>query len=99
MTRTILYGALLLVSPAAFCQNESDEIHHHNFALGVGPAIPLGSAASYLNTAPFVRVGYGYRFNAFSRPTSASKGPSVPLTIRTRSKPTPARCKAATTSS
>jgi hypothetical protein len=31
--------------------------------VGVGPAVPLGSATSYLSTAPFIRLGYGYRIN------------------------------------
>lgn len=63
MTRNILLSTWVLAVPLAFGQAESDEIHHHNFVVGVGPAVPLGSATSYLSTAPFVRLGYGYRIN------------------------------------
>jgi hypothetical protein len=63
MTRMILSWVYVLAAPLAFCQNEGDELHHHNFAVGIGPAIPLGSATAYLSTSPFVRVAYGYRLN------------------------------------
>ena len=53
-----------MVAPCiAWGQPESSEVHHENLAFGIGPAIPLGNATNYLNAAPFIRIGYGYRFN------------------------------------
>lgn len=47
--------------PGALAQ----DFHRNNIFAGVGPAIPTGSATSYLSTAPLVSLGYGYRFNRF----------------------------------
>ena len=44
-------------------QNAGEDLHHHNINVLVGPAVPLGQTGNYLGTAPFVGVGYGYRFN------------------------------------
>ena len=63
MIRTLLASVCILASPGVFAQSEGDEIHHHNFSFGVGPAIPTGASKTYLSTAPFIRVNYGYRFN------------------------------------
>jgi len=50
------------LTPAlAFAQGE--EYHRNNITVGIGAAIPTGSATSYLSTAPLVSVGYGYRFS------------------------------------
>jgi len=63
MTSLSLVSTLILASSLALAQNGGDEFHHHNFDVSVGPAIPLGNATNYLNTAPFVGFGYGYRLN------------------------------------
>ncbi|HTP32365.1 MAG TPA: hypothetical protein VMJ75_09335 [Candidatus Acidoferrales bacterium] len=63
MNRITLLCTCFLAPCLAFGQVETDEIHHHNLAFGVGPAIPLGNSTNYLSTAPFIRLGYGYRFN------------------------------------
>jgi hypothetical protein len=63
MRRILLVSALLFTPALLRAQNESDEIHHHNLSAGLGPAIPVGSATNFLSTAPFFRLGYGYRFN------------------------------------
>jgi hypothetical protein len=63
MSRIILFSTWILASSLAFAQGEGTEVHHHNLVFGLGPAMPLGNATSYLSTAPFVRFGYGYRFN------------------------------------
>jgi len=55
--------ACLLGPCLALAQSENDEVHHHNISFGAGPAIPIGNATSYLSTAPFVRLNYGYRLN------------------------------------
>ena len=47
----------------SFAQNGGEPIHHQNIDVSVGSAIPVGNATNYLNTAPFVGVGYGYRIN------------------------------------
>jgi len=44
---------------------QSDEVHHHNFAAGIGPAIPTGNSGIYLSTAPMVAFRYGYRLNRY----------------------------------
>jgi len=58
-------GLILLVcilfAGLAFAQDT--DYHHHNFFIGGGPAIPVGSSTNYLNTAPLFDFGYGYRFN------------------------------------
>ena len=52
-----------LLCSLAFSQSADQEVHHHNITVGGGAAIPEGSAANYLSTAPFFRLAYGYRFN------------------------------------
>lgn len=61
--RLPLLATCLLIPSFALAQNDTNEIHHHNFSFGVGPAIPLGYSTNYLGTAPFIELGYGYRFN------------------------------------
>src|SRR5215469_15125080 len=39
------------------------ELHHQNFAFGVGPATPMGSSTDYLGATPLIRFGDGYRFS------------------------------------
>ena len=63
MNRNTLLWICCLAPCLAFGQAENDEIHHHNLVFGVGPAIPVGNSTNYLSTAPFIRLGYGYRFN------------------------------------
>jgi hypothetical protein len=63
MKLTILVSTWMLASSLAVAQGEGTELHRHNLVVGLGPAMPLGNATSYLSTAPFVRFGYGYRFN------------------------------------
>jgi hypothetical protein len=46
---------------------QSEDYHHNNISVGVGPAIPIGNSTNYLTTAPLVTVGYGYRFNRWSQ--------------------------------
>jgi len=52
----------LLMPAMVFAQNE---FHHNNVDIGFGGATPVGSDTSYLNTAPLISFGYGYRFNRF----------------------------------
>jgi hypothetical protein len=63
MKPTILVSTWMLASSLAVAQGEGTELHRHNLGVGLGPAMPLGNATSYLSPAPFVRFGYGYRFN------------------------------------
>lgn len=63
MLRNLLASALLLSFSVAFAQ--SGDFHRNNIVAGIGPAIPVGSATSYLSTAPLVKIGYGYRFNQY----------------------------------
>jgi len=63
MLRPAVLSLALLGPYLAFAQSSDTEIHHHNVVFGVGPAIPTGSSSNYLTTAPFIRFGYGYRFN------------------------------------
>jgi outer membrane protein with beta-barrel domain len=58
---TLALGCVLAASTLAF--GEENNFHRSNITVGVGPAIPVGNTTNYLNTAPFVTVGYGYRFN------------------------------------
>lgn len=51
---------LLCALPAALL---GQDFHHNNITIGLGPAIPVGSSTNYLNTAPLLSLGYGYRFN------------------------------------
>jgi hypothetical protein len=44
---------------------QDTDYHHNNVVFGVGPAIPVGNATNYLNTAPLIDFGSGYRFNRF----------------------------------
>lgn len=53
-------GFVLAVSTASYAQ---ETFHRNNITVGGGPAIPVGNATSYLGTAPFFDIGYGYRFN------------------------------------
>jgi len=63
MYRTTLFCTCLLAPWLAFGQSGTDEVYRHNLVFGAGPAIPVGNASGYLGTAPFIRLGYGYRFN------------------------------------
>jgi hypothetical protein len=64
MLRSTLIFACLFLPCLVFAQSDHDgEVHHHNMVFGVGPAIPVGNGTNYLSTAPFIRAGYGYRFN------------------------------------
>lgn len=51
---------VLCALPAAL---SGQDFHHNNITIGIGPAIPVGNSTSYLNTAPLLSLGYGYRFN------------------------------------
>jgi hypothetical protein len=39
------------------------DYHHNNVVFDIGAAIPVGNTTNYLNTAPLIDFGYGYRFN------------------------------------
>jgi hypothetical protein len=39
------------------------DFHRSNITIGVGAAVPVGSASNYLTTGPLFTLGYGYRFN------------------------------------
>jgi hypothetical protein len=62
MRSNLVRCSLLLILPA-FAFAQSEDIHHNNVTVGLGAAIPVGSAQNYLSTAPLVSVGYGYRLN------------------------------------
>jgi len=62
--QTILFAAAFAFSTVAVFA-EDNAVHHHNFALGFGPAIPAGNSTAYLGTAPLVAFSYGYRFNRY----------------------------------
>jgi hypothetical protein len=62
-THPILAAAFVLAAVPVFAQE--DAVHHHNFALGLGPAIPAGYSTAYLGTAPLALFRYGYRFNRY----------------------------------
>jgi hypothetical protein len=51
----------LLASGLGFAQDA--DYHHNNVVFDLGAAIPVGSTTNYLNTAPLINFGYGYRFN------------------------------------
>jgi hypothetical protein len=53
------FGLLLTVSSL---NAQSENYHHNNLTVGIGPAMPVGNSTNYLNTAPLVTFGYGYRF-------------------------------------
>jgi len=63
--RTCLLIATLLMLTSSLMVAQSDEVHHHNFAVGIGPAIPTGSSGTYLSTAPMAAFRYGYRLNRY----------------------------------
>ena len=65
MRKIILTVVGSLFSTLAFAQ--SPEFHRNNVTVGIGAAVPVGSDSSYLNSAPLVSVGYGYRFNRYFR--------------------------------
>ena len=59
MRQGIIALCWISVASMAFGQ---EEFHHHNVTAGLGAAIPVGSSTNYLNAAPLVSFGYGYRF-------------------------------------
>jgi hypothetical protein len=61
-TKSVLLAGLLISS---FGLAQDTDLHHHNAVFGVGSAIPMGNTTNYLNTAPLINFGYGYRFNRF----------------------------------
>ncbi len=64
MTKLLVVSACLLVSPLGFAQSNGD-FHRNNIVVGIGPAVPLGSATTYLGAAPFIKGAYGYRFSRY----------------------------------
>lgn len=52
-----------LLCSLALAQTDQQEVQHHNITFGIGPAIPVGNSTTYFSTAPFIALGYGYRFN------------------------------------
>lgn len=65
MRKTTRFAVCLLLPGLALAQTDNQEIHHHNISFGVGPAIAVGSTTTYLGTAPFIRLAYGYRFDRY----------------------------------
>ena len=61
-SRVCTLGILVAASSLGLAQ-DSEDYHHQNVTVGIGPAIPVANSANYLTTAPMVTVGYGYRFN------------------------------------
>src|SRR5579863_1095588 len=57
----LLFGCVLV--PSVLFAQES--FHRSNIFVGLGAAIPVGSTTNYLDTAPLVSVGYGWRFTRF----------------------------------
>src|SRR6185437_14945502 len=57
------FGCVLLLSSIAFAQSGS--AHRNNITAGIGPGIPVGSDTAYLDAAPLISIGYGYRFYRF----------------------------------
>jgi hypothetical protein len=55
----LLFSAALM--PGVLFAQES--FHRNNIVVGLGAAIPVGSTSNYLDAAPLVSVGYGWRFN------------------------------------
>jgi hypothetical protein len=62
--RTMLVRCSLILIPV-LALAQSEDYHRNNVTVGIGAAMPVGSASNYLSTAPLVTVGYGYRFNRF----------------------------------
>ena len=65
MKRSCMFAmsAALLFPVIAAAQD--NDVHHENFTLGGGAAVPAGNASNYLVTAPMFTFGYGYRFNRY----------------------------------
>ncbi|MCZ2148436.1 MAG: hypothetical protein LC126_11745 [Bryobacterales bacterium] len=63
--RTTRVSVIALLAAAVPAFGQSDDVRHHNFSVGLGPAIPSGSSSNYLGTAPMVALRYGYRFTRF----------------------------------
>lgn len=63
MRTHLVVTAALMCGGSLFAQSEN--VPHHNFSAGFGPAIPTGASTSYLSTAPMAAFHYGYRFNRF----------------------------------
>lgn len=61
--RTKLFAILMTLGAVGALAQSDEPIHHNNVTFGVGPAMPEGNSTAYLNTAPIISVGYGYRFN------------------------------------
>jgi hypothetical protein len=57
-------ASFLLLPSLVFAQSGGD-FYRNNIKAGIGPGIPVGSATAYLDAAPLVSIGYGYRFNRF----------------------------------
>src|SRR6478672_7834257 len=53
----------LLLSGLTFGQ--SGDFYRNNITVGIGPGIPVGSDTAYLDAAPLISIGYGYRFYRF----------------------------------
>jgi hypothetical protein len=61
--KIVLTAFLLLVSTGAFAQSE--DMPHSDISFGIGAAVPNGADRAYLNNAPMIAFGYGYRFNRY----------------------------------
>jgi hypothetical protein len=56
---------LACASFATFASAQTEECQRNHITVGIGPAIPVGSAINYLSTAPLLSVANGYRFTRF----------------------------------
>lgn len=63
MLKRVVCVLSLVLTVSSLGVAQSEDYHHNNITVGLGPAIPIGNSANDLSTAPLVTVGYGYRFN------------------------------------
>jgi hypothetical protein len=57
------FSCALLLPGIVFAQSGS--FHRNNITVAIGAGVPVGSDTAYLDAAPLISVGYGYRLNQF----------------------------------